>query len=266
MAKAATEVAVKDSTSIAVSDNMYLGDSGAGFEDAGSEAFAIPFLSVLQSGSPQVKKSDGAYIKGAEEGMLFNSVTQEVYNGDDGIEIIPCHYTNRFIEWEPREKGGGFVGEHLATDPVIGQCVKDEKGRLVTSAGNNMVDTRNHYVLIRKEGTLSPAIMSLSSTQIRKSKMLMSMLQGVKVKDPTTGMFQIAPMFSNIVRVTTVPESNDKGSWFGYKFELIGRVTDESEFVEAKSFAHAVKSGMTKVERRMDIESASNEKVDKEKF
>lgn len=262
MAKS-TEVAEVKNTAVAMADQMYAGDSGSGFEEASAEAFAIPFLSVLQSGSPQVKKSDGAYIKGAEEGMLFNSVTQEVYSGEVGIEIIPCHYTQRYIEWQLREKGGGFVGEHLPNDPIVGQCSKDEKGRQLTPAGNQLNDTRNHYVLIRRDGTLSPAIMSLSSTQISKSKQLMSMLQGVKIKDPTTGMFQIAPMYSNVIKVTTVPQSNDKGSWFGYKFELIGKVTDQGEYAEAKSFAHAVKAGLTKVERNMQVESPN---VEKEKF
>jgi len=265
MAKEKNETAVAEvntQTAVALS-NQYQEDAGSGFEEAGTEAFAIPFLSILQSGSPQVKKSDGAYIKGAEEGMLFNSVTQTVYSGEDGVEIIPCHYTQRFIEWQLREKGGGFVGEHLPNDPIHAQLVKDDKGRMITPAGNQLVDTRNHYVLIRKDGTLTPAVMSLSSTQVSTSKQFMSMMQGQKEKNPANGMFAIAPMFSRVYRVTTVAKSNDKGSWFGYKFEVVGKVEDEAEYAEARSFAHAVKSGMTKVERNMSVESASNAKDDK---
>lgn len=256
---AKTEVAVKEQTALTTADSMYLSDAGAGFEEAGTESFAIPFLSILQSGSPQVKKSDGAYIKGAEEGMLFNSVTNEVYSGEQGIEVIPCYYTQRFIEWKLREQGGGFVGEHLPNDPIVGQTTKDDKYRNITPAGNQLVDTRNHYVLIRANGSLQPAIMSLSSSQLKKSKQLMSLLQGIKVKNPQTGMFEIAPMYSNIILVQTAAESNDKGSWFGYKFSIAGKVADEGEYAEAKGFAHAIKSGMAKVERKMDVEAPSNE-------
>lgn len=256
-----TEVAKQETTALSTAmDDQYLAHAGAGFEEAGAEAFAIPFLSILQSGSPQVKKSDGAYIKGAEEGMLFNSVTNEVYSGEDGVEVIPCHYTQRFIEWKLREQGGGFVGEHLPNDPIVGECVRDDKGRSITPAGNQLTDTRNHYVLIRKDGTLTPAIMSISSSQIKKSKQWMSMMQGIKVKNPQTGMFEIAPMYSNYFVVKTTPESNDKGSWFGYKFELGGKVSDAGEFAEAQGFAHAIKAGMTKVERKMETEAPSNEK------
>jgi hypothetical protein len=88
----------------------------------------------------------------------------------------------------------------------------------------------------------------------------MSLLQGIKVKNPNTGMFEIAPMYSNILLVQTAAESNDKGSWFGYKFSIVGKVSDEGEYAEAKGFAHAVKAGMAKAERKQDIEAPSNEK------
>lgn len=256
MAKAETAVAVKEDTAMVAAQSE---DSGSGFEETSAESFAIPFLSILQSGSPQCKKSDGAYIKGAEEGMLFNSVTGDMY-GEEGVEVIPCHYSHRYIEWKLREAGGGFVGEYLPNDPIVGTTVRDDKGRNLLDNGNQLSDTRNHYVLVRTSNGLTPAIMSLSSSQLKVSKKWMSMMQGQKVKDPATGMFNIAPMFSNVYKVTTVPLSNDKGSWFGYDFALVGKVTDAGEYAEAKAFNHAVKSGMTKVERNMDTEQPSNTK------
>ena len=38
---------------------------GTGLEDTASTDYAIPFLQILQAGSPQIKKSDGKYIQGA---------------------------------------------------------------------------------------------------------------------------------------------------------------------------------------------------------
>ena len=89
MAKAETAVAVKEDTAMVAAQSE---DSGSGFEETSAESFAIPFLSILQSGSPQCKKSDGAYIKGAEEGMLFNSVTGDMY-GEEGVEEEVYHST-----------------------------------------------------------------------------------------------------------------------------------------------------------------------------
>ncbi len=151
-----TEVALKKQQELAMAAAM-AEDAGAGFEEATSTSFAIPFLQILQSGSPQCKKSDGAYIKGAEEGMFFNTVTQELYDGEEGIVVVPCHFTNRLVEWKPRESGGGFVAEHqIGETPAT---TKDDKGRDLLPNGNTLVDTRNHYVLIEtKDGSLTPAI------------------------------------------------------------------------------------------------------------
>lgn len=238
-----------NATAIAAMQQQFADDANAGFEEAGANAYAIPFLQVLQSGSPQCKKSDGAYIKGAEEGMFYNTVTQEVFSGEDGLIVIPCHYTQRFIEWKTRESGGGFVGEHLPTDPCVGTTKKDDKGRDLLPNGNTLVDTRNHYVLIvGQDGSLSPALLAMSSTQSKVSRQWMSKMQGIKIKN-SAGQFVTAPMSSRKYKLTTVAKSNDKGSWFVPNVELAGIVEDAAEYQAAADFRNAVRSGEAQVKR-----------------
>lgn len=245
---ASSEVAIRQASELALA-GVFTEDAGAGFEEAGASAYAIPFLQILQSGSPQCKKSDGAYIKGAEEGMFYNTVTQELYPGDEGIIVVPCHYTQRFIEWQPRETGGGFVGEHLPHEAPVTE--KDDKGRDMLRNGNVLVDTRNHYLLILgADGTVSPALATFTSTQVKKSKQWMSKMQGIKMM--VGGGLQPAPMASRKYKLTTVPESNDKGSWFGYKIELVGLVEDAAIYQEAKNFREAVRGGSAKTEYKAD--------------
>lgn len=245
-----TEVAKQDPKSTAVDlASRFADDAGSGFEEADSSAYAIPFIQILQSGSPQCKKSDGAYIKGAEEGMLFNTVTQEIFSGEDGITVIPCHYTQRFVEWKPRESGGGFVSEHLPTDPCVGTTVKDDKGRDLLPNGNTLVDTRNHYVLVEDaDGNLSPALIALSSTASKVSRQWMSKMQGIKIKN-SAGAFVTAPMNSRKYKLTTVPKSNEHGSWFVPSVELDGIVTDEAVYQAAVDFRNAVRTGEATVKR-----------------
>lgn len=218
-------------------------DAGAGFEEADQKSYAIPFLRVLQSGSPQVKKSDGAYIKGAEEGFLFNTVTGEVVDGTDGITIVPCHYSRNYLEWSPRESGGGLIATHDVAEgeEILRTCHKGEKGEDLTPEGNVIQDVRNHYVLVvKKDGGYEPALLSLSTTQIKKSKKWMSLMRNIRIQG------QPAPMFSQQYKLTTVPESNDKGSWFGVKFEHIGSITSAEIYQAAKDFRNMVRSGAVK--------------------
>lgn len=240
--EASTDI-TKAAENAAILAAMAIEDAGGGFEEADATAFAIPFLQILQSGSPQCKKSDGAYIKGAEEGMLYNTVTKELISGEEGVTVIPCHYTQRFVEWTPRELGGGFVAEHLASDPCVNQTHKDDKNRDTLPNGNTLVDTRNHYVLILdKEGNLSPALISMSMTQMKVSRQWMSKMQGIKIKTPD-GKFVVAPMNSRMYQITTVPQSNDQGSWFIYNVELVGLVTDPAYYKAAAEFRNAIRGG-----------------------
>lgn len=242
-----SELVVKQQQAIAQMNNMFEADAGSGFEEADASAYAIPFIQILQSGSPQCKRSDGAYIQGAQEGMFYNTVTGKLYNGDEGILVIPCHYSNRFIEWKTRESGGGFVAEHMPGHGLV--TTKDEKGRDVLPNGNTLVDTRNHYALLLETDedgvvTPTPVLITMSSTQLKKSRNWMSKMDGIKIK--TAKGFVKAPMASRIYRLTTVPESNDKGSWFGFKVELEAVVQDPAQYTTAQEFAAAVRSGSAK--------------------
>jgi hypothetical protein len=44
---------------------------------------------------------------------------------------------------------------------------------------------------------------------------------------------------------------------------MVGKVTDQAEYEEAKQFNHIVKSGLAKVERKMETEAASNTATEK---
>ncbi len=81
---------------------MFESDAGSGMEGTDSESFAIPFLMVLQKGSPQVDEAAGEAIEGAKAGMLFENVTSRMFDGKVGVNIVPCAYRRVFLRWGPR--------------------------------------------------------------------------------------------------------------------------------------------------------------------
>jgi hypothetical protein len=85
----------------------YAGE-GAAFD---SSEMQIPFLRVLQALSPQLNKKKAEYIDGASSGDMFNTVTNEYFDGEEGVTIVPCFQTTKYLEFTPREQGGGFRGE-----------------------------------------------------------------------------------------------------------------------------------------------------------
>ena len=61
-----------------------------GFDNVDSKSLALPFLKVLGQLSPQVTQGDSQFIAEARPGMIYNAVTDELYNGQEGITVIPC--------------------------------------------------------------------------------------------------------------------------------------------------------------------------------
>lgn len=267
--EAAVAVVEEKNAAVAVMGMDFAADAGAGMEGAGQDSFAIPFLSVLQKGSPQVDEASGQAIDGAKAGMLYDNVNNRLFNGKEGVIIVPCSYRREFLRWASRDSGGGFKGafspEDVAEMRNRGQIVEYE-GRLYAPEADGSVnpnksdrfnDTRNHYVLVidAATGAWTEALLSLTSTQIKKSKMLMSALAAVKLKNGA-GQMYTPPTFANLVRVTTTPESNDKGTWFGVKFELTGTVDRPEIYAAAKAFHANIAKGGVQVKYEAEADDA----------
>ena len=62
-----------------------------------------------------------------------------------------------------------------------------------------------------------------------------------KIKGPS-GMFT-PPTYAFTYQLSSVSESNDRGSWFGFSVEKGSQVTDASIYGESKAFARSASSG-----------------------
>ena len=82
-------------------------DANQGAENIKNEDLALPFLKVLGQLSPEVNKQDAKYVEGAESGMILNTVTNTLYDGKKGIEVLPVFYKRQYIEWQERGEGKG---------------------------------------------------------------------------------------------------------------------------------------------------------------
>ena len=240
-----TAVAVKDENTTALSTNVVLdfaADAGMGMEGVDKDSFAIPFIALLQGLSPQLETVDGA-----RPGLFINTITDELFKE---VLVVPCAYQRRYLRWAPRSEGGGYKGEYNPIDIETGKILgveKDADGRLRLE-GDELKDTRNHFVLMQSEtGAWQPALLSLSSTQIKKSKRWMSRIQGIELRTPEGKPFN-PPSFSHVYKLKAVKEENSKGSWWGLDIELVEPVQDAETYARAKEFNKQVAAGEVKVQ------------------
>ena len=254
----AKEIVEKQDTQLAMSG--FEGVSVTGFAEVGAEDMSIPFLRILDKGSPQVNKRDGAYVEGAEAGMIYNTVANEVYDGEQGVEVIPCHYNRRYVEWKPREQGGGYVKSYETTDPIVNTIIRNEVGQDVLPNGNLLANTAQFFVLLLHPTMgAQRALITMSSTQLKKARKWMTQAQSLTAQGDD-GVF-VLPLMSQVYKVGTVQEQNDKGTWFGFDVTRVRSLDlenkeDEYLFNTALQFEESIQAGEVEVKEDKSANTA----------
>ena len=252
------QVAENQPTEVVVTD--YEEDAGAGVEFTQND-LAIPFLQILQKGSPQIDKDHPDHPQweklGAKIGQFFNTVTQEL---NDTILLIPCGYLACYVEWKDRAAGGGWIGQHPIDTPLIDTCKRNDKNQDVLPNGNTLMLTHYHYCLVIGDQGYTPVVVSMTSTQLKKSRRWNTMLSTMRM-DGANGPFT-PPIFSHQWSLSTVAESNDKGNWRGFQLALIGPVEDTEAYKSAKDFYSLIKSGVIRISVPASDQEESSEVKD----
>jgi hypothetical protein len=225
-----------------------------GFESHTRDDYAVPFLGVLQSNSPLVESNASA-----RPGMLVNTVTQQLYDGKEGILFIPVHTQHNVLEWKPRNLGGGFVAAHTMDSDLVQKAKEEQEfGKWKTVKGdeksNDLIETQSVYgVFVNEHGSAEQMIISFSSTKIRKYKAWMTKARTVQIPLPN-GRKINAPLFAHKYRITSVGEKNAKGSFYNFDINFDGGSskacllpTNDPLFQAAVAFHELLKDGSINV-------------------
>jgi hypothetical protein len=190
-------------------------DVGAGTSSA-REDNLIPFLAILQDGSPQVKKREAKYIDGAEAGMILKTDTGLLIPGDVGAMFQPCYRQKKFVEWVPRADAGGGAGfaGYQEERPADAREKPDKPNKWYLPNGNDIVETHYYYgnLLVPELGRIDPCVIGMSSTQISVSRAWNSLMRSIRI-----GGSVIPPVWFRAYMMTTSVRQNQHGSWYVWK-------------------------------------------------
>ena len=234
----------------ALATNLFEADANAGSKNISQEDLALPFLKVLGQLSPEVNKRDGKYVEGAEPGMILNTVTNEIFDGAKGINVLPVFYERKYVEWADRGEGkGGPVAIHTADSDIVSQTTRDKSFKDRLPNGNYLENTANHFVILLGDSPQT-ALISMKATQLKISRKWNSIMMGLKLQGKN-GLFT-PPTYSHIYNLKTVQMSNDKGTWFGWEVSKVGPVEDKNVYSIAKGFADKLDKGQVQVKHNSD--------------
>ena len=212
---------------------------------------SLPFISILQSNSPQVKEENAKFVAGAKPGYIFNTGSKQfwparVTKGEDGVLIVPCGYRRKWVEWKPSR--GGFVQNYDFSIDLL-RTLGAKKTRVVIEGkerevitvpcGNLLVETAYTFMLIN--GT--PAVLGASSTALG------SMRDWMNYRNSLRRNGKILPSFAKTYRLQTVLQTKDQNSWYNWKVVDVDWVRDRDVWELAKDFAIAVERDEVQIGR-----------------
>ena len=240
--------AVKDETNtLPVVAGAYDDFAGEGFDNQTQDDVAIPFINLLQAMSPEVQE-DG--VDGAKPGMLIDSVTQELYGE---IEFTPALSQHVFVEWVPRDAGGGIVATHDTESALVkeAKAKSTQFGKYSTPDGNDLVETFYLFGVVSSDGApRGMAVQAFTSTKIKSYKSAMTRLRSYTL--PLEDGRRISPpMFAHLLKVTTKTMKNPKGTFYVPVMQPAVEndvsksllATDDIRFLMAKECYDLVKEG-----------------------
>lgn len=228
------EVAMKNDTMPAfLKDKM---QDRRGSEEVGSNDLVIPRIELVQSLSACRKKTDPSYIEGAQEGMLYNNVTRQLYG--ESVKVVPVFFRKEYLLWRDTKLGGGFGGAFPDSNSAEAAMNVQEN-----PSEWEVVDTNQHFVLIiHEDGSCEEAVISMAKTKSKASRMWNSLVR-----------INGGPRFSRVYEILGISDQNKSGQdFYNLSVKNVGFVTEEI-YKRAEKIYDLVKSGSASVDRSTDV-------------
>lgn len=220
------------------------GDTG--FETMDSEDLLIPRMVILQDLSPQVKPQRSEYIEGAVPGMIYDTATgvllgpwntDEEWNNNPPLIVIPAYFERRGLEWLPDRQG---LVRDWGTDESYRRIYQKEGMMWISPDGNRVQPTLTFYcVSITEEGLR--CFIPMSSVFAKHGKRWNSVMSSYRVP----GTRSEGKLWSRGWQLRTSPQQNDQGDWMGWQIDpdLTFEEYDQDLQNAVASFRNTMKSG-----------------------
>lgn len=206
---------------------------------------ALPYLTILQTSSPEVNPGLPDFIPEATASMIMNTVSGDVFDGrGQGIMVIPCAYERKLVEWTARESGGGWIKDYDANDPIASTTKPNDKGKPVLPNGHLLVETAYQYMLWMNPdtGSWSQGVIALASTALKVNRKWNNDITTSKIPNSE----HQAPRYLYPYQLTTWLESKAGNSWWSYKVQKHEEPISADLYKQAKEFATLVRDGVLK--------------------
>jgi hypothetical protein len=184
-----------------------------GSESVGTKDLQIPRIDLMQDLSPQIKEEEEAYIEGAKPGLLFNTLTGQLYG--ESVIIVPIFYAYVYNLWIDRKKGGGFRGSYpteAAAKAEIPRLAREEE---LTEGSYQVIETAINYgFAIDESGKIEEVSIAFARTKLAASRKLNSLIRMVG-----------GARWRRAFQLQSIVKKNSKGTFYTFDLKPAGNVS-----------------------------------------
>jgi len=214
-----------------------MGEDTRGNEGITKDDLVIPRLGLIQAISPEIDKNDPLFLEGAEQGMLFNTLTKALY---DEVLVIPLMFEKQFLLWKDRKKGGGFGGQ-FASEEEAAQALEG----MEESQYWEILDTPTHLCLVVSDGKPYEIAIPMPKSKAKVSRQWNSVIR-----------LNGGPRFSRVYKIKSVNDKNSVGEKFMNLQVVPAGFPSQDLFKLAESIYTEIASGEKKYKVDDNYESA----------
>jgi hypothetical protein len=206
--------------------------SHAGAEHITREDIQMPRLSLAQQMSPELVKGDPKFIEKLGIGDMFNNLTQQVYGVGPLEFCILRADPPRWVEFIPREQGGGVRDPNVPSDDPRTQF---------GPAGEPPIATKFYDFIVALLPTRELIALSFKSTGLKVAKQLNGLIA-----------FRNAPIFAGKYQLMTTMTQNSKGRFAIFQVKNAGWLPDRLTYLWAEEMFKNLRDKTIHIERVED--------------
>jgi len=241
--------------------------AGKGFEGQTAADFVIPMIKILQGLSPEVSAGKG------RPGQFFHTVTEDTWDPEEGISLVPVFTQHVFGKWLKREEGGGFRGNETIDSKVVleAKAKSTEFGKYFTQDkdGKTLALRECFYLSgiqfdAESGEPITPVVTPFAGTKIKPWRTFNSRLMYANLKDATG---KKLPLFSMTIRITSKLETKNNNQFWVPIFSAFDKrglqasviAPDDVRFQMAAELHRSYIEGATRIEYEKEGADAAKE-------
>jgi len=202
------EIDVKTNNEVALVDQNWLESlSGVGTNDIPTTEIRLPYLKIVQSNGKVLQENSPIYMENAKSGMFYILLSQQLFDGKKGIDVVIVNMEKTLIEYDNDKK---FVADHSKNRKILLKSKWCSEKRFNILENGNLLSDNYQFLLyiLNDDGSYQPVLYKFGGTSNLEARRVYNTIKQ-EIYKGSDGKMRERPSFYYVYTIKTMPESKE---------------------------------------------------------